>query len=948
MSQLLTAFEARLNDHFSQLSSSKRAFGQPVFALEHGLNSEEVKELCNELDKSLYATKGMSASTWLSWVVHGAEHGYQFDGQEYWHSFARLTPSWAQHGSRRTLREWYGTFASKFCGVRPSGAWGKRYNHIAWPITNALLPRDLQVQLAQSIYNARYSLSRLAVLTPEGIGKFIAQNSGDASSRYGFFLLQHDLVGRIVQALLQEEDAQQNLFHQPTLSRVIADLNSRGNARAWLKDARKIYNRLQFQLPVHQSTFSLWGNPSSEEQAAESDELKLHGILIKPEMAMRRGPSGKWKFTLRIPSFQSLTNFHPEYKDHLSKVKFTVPAYGRSMFPGEDLLSGRTIEKSIQTWPAERSCLLSFSQSHPHFDRIVTQECQLMPATLWVFRRREDGSGTYVAGQKVRAGESYVVVSRNAALLEGLGQSVEIECQGVVAVNLDLDVVVSDATKQRLGRAGIGFLATLRIEPAGLLPRQWHADGSCEWLHTETPCLAISKDHNFNAYQFSVDGGKIQRFPVPDSKPGPVYFMIEGLTVGNHDVAVATSVLVPNSAGAIYHTVRSFNLNVFIRPPTPWSPGKLDLPAMLVDIDPPQPTIDDFLNKRLDVRAEGDQARTAICSLVFIDALGEAISSNEILRHALPITLEDWRHGLALFLAKPTDEQTYLAAAGGYIKIDAGDIGEHRIPLLHEPKPLRWVQSTTKLATVLRLVDDGEDRPPTVERRAFSHPLNSIELDEEQARFGIDVSTVDGIFVTNGAEQRQAVIATTDRKGNGFDWLGANIDKYALRSVRDPNQLIDAYALWKQARPSSPISQIKQAAVCAHIHRHLLAVLCGVPWMKREKNLVKTHIASRWNDLETEISPVTYPITLVKKWISAGRPAATKLESVHREITRALHICHDDGAIHNAWQIAFDPALFFDETGHLDIARNRSTFDTVLRGARLLVCCAEQRREVGT
>jgi hypothetical protein len=65
----------------------------------------------------------------------------------------------------------------------------------------------------------------------------------------------------------------------------------------------------------------------------------------------------------------------------------------------------------------------------------------------------------------------------------------------------------------------------------------------------------------------------------------------------------------------------------------------------------------------------------------------EESSNNEILRHALPITLEAWRHALAQLLSKPTNEYTYLAATGGYIKIDAGDIGEHRVPLLH-PKVL--------------------------------------------------------------------------------------------------------------------------------------------------------------------------------------------------------------------------------------------------------------------
>lgn len=945
MSGVLQAFEGRLRDHFGKLAASKRAHGQPVFALEHDLSPAEVKILSAELARSLSTLRCMSTSTWLSWVVHGAEHGYTFDGQEYWYSFAAQTPNWTRYGNRGTLRDWYGTFASEFSGVRPNGTWGQHFNHISWPITNALLPRDLQVQLAESIYYVRYSLSRIALLAPEDVGKFIAQNTHYPSSRFRFFLLQHDLVGRIVHALLQGEDEQQNLFYQPTLKRVVADLNSRGNARAWLTDARKIYSKLQLQLPAQQSSFSLWRNSSSEEQVTESDELNLHGVLIKPEIAMRRGPSGKWKFTLRIPSFKTLTNFHPEYKEHLSGINFSIPAHGTAAFPAQNLLSGRTIEKSIRTWPPERTCLLSFSQSHQHFDRIVTQECQLLPATLWLFRLRDDGTGSYVVGQNVSAGESYVVVSRNPKLIAGIGQPAEIECQGVVAVTLDLDAVVSEATKQQLSVVGIGFLATLRIEPAGLLPRQWHADGSCEWLYTETPCLAISKDHEFDAYQFSIDSGTIQSFPVPRDTPGPVYFMIEGLTVGKHDVTVATRVRLPDPTGAIYQTTRSFNLSVFIRPPTPWSPGKLDVPAMLVDIAPPKPTIDDFLNNRLDVRAEGDPARTATCSLVLTDGMGEKLSSNEIFKHALPITTDAWRHALAQFLTKQTDERTYLEAAGGYVKIDAGDIGEHRVMLLHEPKPLRWIQSKTKSTVVLRLVNDGEDRSPGVERRNFSHPLESILLTPEEAGSGIDVSTVDGIFVANGADQRQAVIATCSSVGKRFDWLGATIDKEELRKVRDPNRLIDAYALWKQARPCSPISHVRQSDVCAHIHRHLLAVLCGVPWILREKNLDKSHLPNRWNDLETDIAPVTYAIALVKKWNSARRLQAVDLESIHREITSSLLQCQDSRAIHSAWQIALDPVLFFNETGRLQLTGTDATFCTILRGARLLICCAEHQRE---
>src|SRR3712207_7713201 len=50
-------------------------------------------------------------------------------------------------------------FKRQFAGATPSGRWAEHFSIIAWPITHAILPRDLQQQLARILYDLRHSFS---------------------------------------------------------------------------------------------------------------------------------------------------------------------------------------------------------------------------------------------------------------------------------------------------------------------------------------------------------------------------------------------------------------------------------------------------------------------------------------------------------------------------------------------------------------------------------------------------------------------------------------------------------------------------------------------------------------------------------------------------------------------------------------------------------------------
>ena len=77
----LEQWQNRVGRHFESLARSRTDSGLHLFALEHGLNDEEIDEVSSLLRFRLNA--GLPASPrWLRWVVCAAEEGDGCKGGE--------------------------------------------------------------------------------------------------------------------------------------------------------------------------------------------------------------------------------------------------------------------------------------------------------------------------------------------------------------------------------------------------------------------------------------------------------------------------------------------------------------------------------------------------------------------------------------------------------------------------------------------------------------------------------------------------------------------------------------------------------------------------------------------------------------------------------------------------------------------------------------------------
>lgn len=938
-SLVLSDIETKLHAHFRTLAVTKAESDQRVFVLEHCLSDEAIHQLPAALGAALKLKRAMQADSRLCWIVHAAEQGYNFDGHEYWDSFARRTPNWSHFGSRELLRDWFRQFAADFRGVRPSGAWGSHFTFIAWPITHALLPRDLQDQLARSLYDLRYDLGGLANVSAEHIGRKVESGSYGVSSRYAAFLQQHDLVGRIVQALLRGTESDQNIINRSTLERVIRDLSSRASARAWLRDAQRHYAGAQVQFSAPKLGYQL---QASEAASSGTTHLRERGVVLRPTIELRRGSNDQWTAYLSIPSFRPLLNLQAEFKAHLTNTAVTVPSCGDSSFPGQALLSSANPLR-IRHWPNASQCVLRFSKPNAAFDAIVGPECQFKNTHVWLFKRSVDGTAELLQDARLQPNSNYIAVSREKQRVQALGTEVSLDCEGMFGVSFDLPNIVPLALNERLRDGGFTVARCVQIRPVGLMPRQWSDEGTGEWLEGETPCLQVTRDHSFALYQFSVNGGPLQHVDC-GTDPSSL-LLLEGLPVGCHRVTVSTCAQVEKSGVTTLTVLASSNLKIFIRSPIKWSRDSFPLAAMVVYTEPVDASVDDVLTGRFALHVQGDSSRTATCTFVLTDHAGEVLTSNEIVRHRLPIELVVWRKKLAEHLKKHTNEKSYLDASGGYICVDAGDIGEYRHPLRHDHPPLRWMLVSDPIrGRGVRLANDGV-QPSSIKRRRFSTPYQCEALDNQLASEGVFGEDAQGQFIAQFNGESTSTIVASLPRGAGLASLGAGVDVQRLHGVRDVALLVASLIAWTSAFPANGFSQLKQAEVCEKIRGQVVAVACGVPWAKAEQNLSPVVNLSEWSRLESLVSPATlaYAISLVRRWQAAPDESDDTLQAIHGALAERFFGLSDATHCRSAWQLAIDPAIC-DVPAVVELIARTPGFRDIVRGARLLHLCRRHKR----
>src|SRR5690606_29895066 len=138
---------------------------------------------------------------------------------------------------------------------------------IAWPITQAILPRYLQRHFAEHLTDLRSVLVRSGALTLEQVGDLLCERYYGSSSRFEGFLQQKALTARLVMALRLEGVADAvSPIEQGMLERIVRDFDRLGSLGARLKETRHVLRDARFINAQKQGYVS--SSPSADGAAA--------------------------------------------------------------------------------------------------------------------------------------------------------------------------------------------------------------------------------------------------------------------------------------------------------------------------------------------------------------------------------------------------------------------------------------------------------------------------------------------------------------------------------------------------------------------------------------------------------------------------------------------------------------------------------------------------------
>lgn len=826
MSADLDLTQKKLEGHFAALAAGRTERGLPVFAFEHGLGTEELSEVSVSL-KAALRTNPRLARHWLVWVVYATEQGYDYDGDEYWHTFERRMPLW-DRGWRPALRGWFGRFHKTYGGLVPVGRWANFFSIIAWPITHALLPKDLQGQLARALYGLRYNLVSKLDQSPADVGRYLARMARGGSSRFDNFLEQEELVGRIVLGLLDHRtpDGDGAILPQ-ALARIVGDLEKARNARQWLHDTRKAVESARMRgvarnAPEHIASALTAGGGQSERRPS-----------IRPSLSLRRTAVEEWTLIVELPGLQQVADLSPELGDFLSRTRCSIAGASGLRPPGW-LLEGSQ-RRALDAWPPTDQPVLQFQAPYPRLDHLLASEGHISQGPHWLFRVGSDGEAAEVIGRMVRPGRTYVLVSQSNLPDVSFAVPTSLSCRGAQAIRFEVPQALSAEQVKEITAAGLSVAQTIRVWPVGLAARGWDGEGTTEWLETECPCFAISHDHPVAEYEFRLGAGpglKVAARPAGV----PTFIRLQPLPAGNHVLSVR--VIRDPASDVTPHPVEGW-ISLSVRPPNPWVGGTIGHSGLIASSEPPEPTLDEFWEGLSQLNVLGPAGRQVSICVELLDGTGSRIAIEQVANLTLPLGLDTWRTAFVAFERREKDPWGYLAASSGRILVDGEELGTVRIPLQRDASPVRWVWRFTSKSTQLRLINDhGGEAPVRVSFRSFAAPLEEVQIKPEDAETGFEPSTPGGLFTASYGEVLVPLVVGVRKVDGGLAGLLVEPDFSTVRRTRDDAlAILRAIIAWSDTRQVGALAAERRERVVSRLKECLYYVMCSAKWANAEVTL---------------------------------------------------------------------------------------------------------------
>ncbi|MFI0729075.1 hypothetical protein ACH4S9_08605 [Streptomyces sp. NPDC021225] len=820
--EVLKHLHEYLDEHFRTLHTHRQALQPtaPVFALEHDLNQDDLDLLSNAVRGAVAEGFDIRHRTWwLPFVVYAAEIGYLYTGDEYWPLFSQKTPGWERgpqwkiDNNRKRIKQWFQQFAAEYGGIEPKGAFAKNFSIIAWPITHAIMPADLQRQMAQLLYEARAILTQAMLDDPHILGACLASRTGGHSDRFQKFCSNQILLGHIATALLSGDGETSPHLAQSALIRLLDDLTDEHDSRNWLYQAKRSAHTVRSSgfLPT-----SVSSGPAHRGQPLSA--------ASNPKLLLRQEANG-WYPYLGLPDLTALQAENNQVSEELRKLRPKIEGRHQPLPRGKLLYPGRV---PLTAWPRPGVPIIQLEQGSAQVNELIAERCTITRGPWWLFRKQPGGLAIEIKGGIVRPGYEYCLVGRaglSALALPWISETA-ILADGVKAFDVKAPRSLSEEEITQLAAVGLSVVSNVSIHPVGLIPASWDGEGAAEWMAGEPALLTVSSTQTTEKCSVRVDDGLPSLLEWPAGSQQLV-FALENLPVGTHEVHVA---LLTGGAGRPFV---SGSLAVTIRDPHPNLEENNEGAGIRLFATPARPKLTEIWDGKASLSADGPVGTRADLTIVLRDE-----ADKELIRQRHPISLpfEDstWTRLADQELRKGKLQSAYNAAESCEISVSRSGVGFASLSCERGFHPLRWILTKQRNGGhTAGLIDRTDGDCTQVLLFSVENPL----LGEQQdARRPITVPAGGGMLRASSGHASAAIILPPDP-----NWLRQRPnDQPTIRCTGTPMsdvlELIHGHHRWQDADLSAdPFSYRQRQLVLDAITATLVSLTAGNRWAHLER-----------------------------------------------------------------------------------------------------------------
>ncbi|MEQ1930140.1 MAG: hypothetical protein ABL957_06350 [Parvularculaceae bacterium] len=881
------------------MSDLRSAENYSVYAIEHGLSAEERATARRLLNSHLESARRADSAHWLVWIAAAAEVGYGYDGAEYWDSFADAFPSWPHFGSRNQIRDWYKRFAAEYRSIAPSGRWAKQFPIIAWPITQAILPRYLQRHFSDHLYELRHTLARSGELTLDEIGDLLSDRYYGNSARFEGFLQQKTLTARIVMAVGLEQVADAVApIERETLGRIVLDIERIGHSGNRLRETRRVLRDARF-VNSHKPGFI--ARPRDHTQAAPVTRKDQPRLLARPL------EEGRWSLSIAVPDLATplrQAGFSPRDFEQ-ARTRFRPKGKGDSWTPGRALFSytGQS-EESLPAYAATSVPIFEFENLKKEAHAAIGELVTFAGDSLKLLKVQADGAAFEIAGRHVRAAQQYLLAAANALSSE-LVQKLALSLQqtSTASVHLWLLNVPKRLEADQIAALkslGLGYVLSARVEPLGLVPRWSAATGALLFLDSETPMFRITADLAVREFLILIDGAPVRVQPADGRS---TLISVGPLAAGRHTMTVRALGAATGGDLAAEDTL------IEIRPSMPWQTAIAGKAGIAFATDPRECSLDELFDRAASIRLRAPPGRTIKLAARFYGADGLIFEEDQLGKYNTPIPDEKLTEHVVHQLTANVKADRLDRAARIDLLVSLDEFGSEAISFDKDSEPLRWVRIDDH---TVKLADDSDaEVPPTVQHFALDAIDIPQSVEYESALKGVPLPGKGALFVAKHQNHfYQAVATALPRQVSDFADLA--IPAQVSSNATKPKALINALKRWRGARRlMGPMAFIARRNALTALERRLEALLCGEDW-KRDAEQVR----ARNSDLTELYARVYYSRGFAAglrayDWRYDAERAAAEAEFIRLAkvyLSKDCPAAADDGLCRLALKAAFQPS----------------------------------------